>query len=94
MVKTGLRLVMGSWKIMEISAPRSLRRLSSSSLARSWSLKSTLPALISPFGGSRRSSALATVLLPQPDSPTMPTIWPGLTSKLTSRSAVRMPSRV
>ena len=39
-------------------------------------------------------TVVAIVLLPQPDSPTTPTISPGSTWKLTSRMAVRMPSRV
>ena len=35
-VRVGLSEVIGSWKIMPISSPRSLRRSRSSSLSRSW----------------------------------------------------------
>ena len=85
---------MGSWKIIEISLPRSLRIDSSSSAHRSRPSNSMRPPAISPLGGRSRMTVVAIVLLPQPDSPTTPTISPGSTWKLTSRMAVRMPSRV
>jgi hypothetical protein len=68
---------MGSWKIIEMSFPRTFRISSSSSFTRSRPCNIMLPAAISPFGGSRRMTAAATVLLPHPDSPTTPTISPG-----------------
>ena len=52
------------------------------------------PALIRPLGGSNRITDAAMVLLPQPDSPTIPTISPWLTSKPVSWIAVRIPARV
>jgi hypothetical protein len=41
-----------------------------------------------------RSTDLIVTLLPQPLSPTMPTIWPGWTSKLTPSTAFAVPSSI
>ena len=56
-VNVGFRLVSGSWKIIAISRPRSSRSSSGGRPSRSRSRKTTLPPVISPFGGSRRSRA-------------------------------------
>ncbi len=79
-LRTGLSEVIGSWKIMAISRPRT-RRISSSERARS-SLpsKRTLPPVMRPVAaGSRRMTASAETDLPEPDSPTIATISPGRT---------------
>ena len=54
--------------------------------SRQWSPSriSTLPA----DGANARMIAIATVVLPEPDSPTMPRHSPAATSKLTSSTAV------
>ncbi len=47
-----------------------------------------VPLLIRPGFSSRRSSAVARVVLPEPDSPMRPTNSPGAMVKLTSCTAV------
>src|SRR5256885_1929347 len=46
------------------------------------------------LGGSSRSTEWAVTLLPQPDSPTTPTVSPGLMSIVTPSTARTTPSRV
>ncbi len=77
-VSTGFRLVIGSWKIIATSLPR---------IARSWrSRRATagrcpaniaFPPVTPPARGRIPSSASAVTLLPQPDSPTIPSVSPG-----------------
>ena len=77
-VNTGFSDVIGSWKIMQISSPRTSRIPSSSSFSRSRPLKRISPATIRPGGlGISRSTLSAVTLLPEPDSPTSPTTSPG-----------------
>ncbi len=94
-VKTGFRLVMGSWKIMEISLPRTLRISSSEAAVKSRSRSEIRESGSMRPGGSmsRRMDRQATVL-PQPDSPTMPSVSPGLRVKLTPSTARTIPSAV
>ena len=77
-VNTGFRLVSGSWKIIAISLPRILRISPSGSDRTSRpSNQTSLPAPISAGGmSSRRMIVSAVTLLPDPDSPTMPSVWP------------------
>ncbi len=96
---TGEKLVMGSWKTMAISLPR-IARISGplgSRVARSTgpaSLWSTmLPPAMTPFRGTMRRIDCDVTLLPQPDSPTMPSTRPRLTSKETPSTARSVPSR-
>ena len=49
--------------------------------------KRTEPFLIFPLAGRSRSNAEASVLLPDPDSPSTPRISPGLSEKLTPANA-------
>ena len=80
-VNTGLSDVIGSWKIIEMSRPRIWRISSSLRSRRFRPSKRTVPALMrAVFGGSRRMTASADTDLPDPDSPTMATISPGLTA--------------
>src|SRR6185312_1179237 len=92
---TGLRLDIGSWKIIDILPPRILRNSRSSSSVRSLSSKSTSPSTISAggMGKSRRIESDVT-LLPEPLSPTMPIVSPSSRSKLTPLTAWTLPSRV
>ena len=77
-VSTGLREVIGSWKIMAIFRPRMRRICSSRIVSRSWPSNSTCPPTILPGGeGIRRMMESTVWLLPQPDSPTMPRVCPG-----------------
>ncbi len=72
-VSTGLRLVIGSWKIIAMSRPRISRTSASSIVTRSTPSKCTEPRSMRPAGfGSRRMIARLVTLLPQPDSPTRP----------------------
>ncbi len=83
-VKRGLRLSVGSWNTIWM-------RLRSGSLAKRWggiapmSSPSNMmtPSLLS----MRRMTMVDVVDLPQPDSPTRPTLSPRLTSKLTPSTA-------
>ena len=84
----GFSAFIGSWKIIEASRPRMSRR--SASLAPSTSRPSSRiwPWLtrMAPSGRSRMRD-MAVTDLPEPDSPTNPTISPGATSMLTPASA-------
>ena len=73
-VRTGFRLVIGSWKIIAIVAAPEVRACSASErVSRSWPSKRTRPPSIRPAGfGSSRMIARLVTLLPQPDSPTSP----------------------
>src|SRR4029453_3882144 len=76
-VSTGFRLVIGSWKIIAICLPLSPRISRSFSLSRSRPSKRAVPERTRPARGSSPSSASAVTLLPQPDSPTIPSVSPG-----------------
>src|SRR3954453_6085108 len=91
----GFNEVIGSWKIIAISLPRMSSRLLSGSVARSKPSKRTEPPTIF-AGGCGRSPMIerAVTDLPQPDSPTTPSVLPFSTSKLTPSTARTTPSRV
>src|ERR1700682_1141252 len=93
-VCTGLSEVIGSWKIMAISAPRRARISSVSSLTRSLPSKRMRPAAISPGCSISRMMLSAVTLLPHPDSPTRPMIWPGWIANDTPSTARASPARV
>ena len=95
MVSTGLSEVIGSWKTIESSLPRTLRMAASSSCSRSRPSSVMLPPTIRP-GGSGTSCMMesAVMLLPQPDSPTTASVSPRLSEKETPSTALRMPARV
>ena len=92
---TGFSEVMGSWKTMAISRPRTRRISSSESRRRSRPLNQTSPPTIRPAGAAtRRMTESALTLLPQPDSPTRATVSPSRTSQETSSTARTTPPRV
>ena len=94
-VNTGLSDVIGSWKIIEISLPRSSRRSSSPSSTRSRPPKRIrLPGSILPGGSMSRMIESAVTLFPEPDSPTTPSVRPALTSRSTPSTARTSPERV
>ncbi len=74
---TGLRLDMGSWGTSPMEEPR--RAVSSWVprwvMSRPW--KRIVPPVTRPVPGSSPMTAWARVDLPEPDSPTMATDWPG-----------------
>jgi hypothetical protein len=79
MVYTGLKAVIGSWKIMAMSLPRISRRRVADIASRSSPRNSTLPDTLA-VRGSRPSSAMALTDLPDPDSPTMARVSPARSS--------------
>src|SRR6056297_167156 len=92
-VNTGLRAVIGSWKIIAMSRPRIERICASVSSSRSMPSKTTSPVM-SVLRGCRRISASAVTDLPEPDSPTTASTSPGRISKLTSVTAFTVPASV
>ena len=86
-VKLGLSEVIGSWKIMASRLPRR------SCICRSGRPKSTRPSKVTepdtrvPAFGSNRMMESAVTLLPQPDSPTMPSVRPGASENDTPLTA-------
>ena len=94
-VFTGFNEVRGSWKIMEICAPRTLRSARASSSSRFRPMNSIRPPTILPGGDDTRPRMeRAVTLLPQPDSPTSPRTSPRLTARSTPSTALIIPSRV
>ena len=93
MVKTGFRLVSGSWKIIAMSLPRILR-ISSIGMDRiSRPSNQISPEVISAGGmSSSRMIVRAVTLLPLPDSPTMPRVLPRPSEKETPSTAGTSPS--
>src|SRR5215218_2644482 len=94
-VKTGFRLVMGSWKIMAMSLPLiSCIRLSEV-FSRSWSSKRISPSGYSAGGlGLSCMMERAVTLLPLPDSPTIPIVSPASRENETPSTALTTPSWV
>jgi hypothetical protein len=79
-VNTGFRLVIGSWKIIAISRPRTPRSSSSESFRRSRPSNIAVPEVTRPARARMPRIASDVTLLPQPDSPTMPSVSPGAMS--------------
>ena len=78
MVRTGFSEVIGSWKIIDTSPPRSLRSSDRFIFIRLLPLYRASPWTIRPGGDgmSPRMESMLT-LLPEPDSPTIPSVSPG-----------------
>ncbi len=86
-VKSGLSEAMGSWRIIAMRLPR-MARISASDLSRRFSPSKPMdPATIRAAGGRSRMSVSASVVLPEPDSPTMPRVFPASSVKETSSTA-------
>ena len=88
----GCRLDSGSWKIMPISAPRTRRRSFSLIVSRSRPSNSAVPVISAPR--VRPMIVWVLTLLPEPDSPTMPSVWPGSMEKEMPWTARTRPSSV
>lgn len=73
----GWRFVMGSWGTMPIPDPRSSTHSLAVRFVMSRPSNSMVPPVTRPVPGSRPMTAAAVVDLPDPDSPTMATVWPG-----------------
>ena len=74
-VNTGFREVMGSWKIMDTRLPRILRKSFMGMSSRLWPSRVMEPETLA-LGWVSRMMDRAVMLLPQPDSPTMPRVSP------------------
>ncbi len=86
----GFRDVIGSWKIVEIFAPRMpSQSLSVLSLVRSWPWNITDPLEMVPLDSSMPVKVLVKTDLPEPLSPTMAKVSPSYRSRDTPRMAVR-----
>ena len=89
---TGSRWLVGFWKIMPISPPRTSSISASDAVVRSRPSSVTEPPLILRRGeGSRRTSERQSRLLPEPLSPTRPRISPWPRSSDTASISVRVP---
>src|SRR5215831_718621 len=92
-VIVGLSEVSGSWKIIPISLPRTLRICSSDSPLICRPSRWIDPSAMCPPTGSRSMIDNAVIVLPLPDSPTMPSVSPGSTYSETPSTACTVPSR-
>jgi hypothetical protein len=91
---TGFSDVIGSWKIMATSLPRKRRISSWSILVTSRSRNQMWPPTMRPGSGTRRRIDSAVMVLPQPDSPTTPSVSPSSTCRLTPSTARTVPREV
>ena len=89
---TGFKAFMAPWKMIEMSFQRTLLMPYSVRLAKFLPSKRISPLTMRPFSGSSLRIARAAVVLPQPDSPARPRLWPGSTTKLTPSTACTHPS--
>jgi hypothetical protein len=75
-VKQGLRLVIGSWKIIAMSLPTIRRRALALRPRRSMPSNDNFSAVTLPGQGMSPITASMVTLLPEPDSPTTPSSSP------------------
>ena len=92
---SGESAVMGSWKTMPTADPRIRRSASSGSVAMSCPSKAIAPEAMRPGGfGTSRKTLMAVTDLPQPDSPTSPSVSPASRCNDTPSTACTTPSGV
>ena len=91
---TGLSEVIGSWKIIAISAPQMSRRCVRLMVVSSCPSKRTDPSRITLRRGRRPMIERDRMVLPEPDSPTMPSERPWASEKLTPSTALTTPRAV
>ena len=70
-------MLMGSWGTRPMPDPRRATHSLVDRLVMSCPSNSMVPPATLPVPGSRPMTAAAVVDLPEPDSPTMATVWPG-----------------
>ena len=92
-VKTGFRLVSGSWKIMAMSLPRRASISFMGSPSSSRPSNQTSPLMVA-LDSSSRITVSAVTLLPEPDSPTTPRDLPRCRPKSMPSTARTTPSMV
>ena len=83
---TGLSACCAPWNTIDAPAQRTARSRPGFMASTSSPSRRIWPSVFVPAGSSR-SSAMAIVDLPQPDSPATPTVSPWCTSRLTPRTA-------
>ena len=83
---TGLRAWSAPWNTIAALVQRTARSSPGRMVSTSLPSRRISPSYLVP-AGSRRRMALASVVLPQPDSPASPSEVPAGTSKLTPRTA-------
>ncbi len=95
-VKRGLSEAIGSCRIMAMRLPRMCRISAGDLASRSSPSKRIAPLTIRAAGGSNRRMVRASVVLPEPDSPTTPSVSPARSVSETSSTArtVRVPRPV
>src|SRR5215207_8796888 len=94
-VKYGCIALSGSWKIIAILPPRSLRTCSSVAVTSSSSSSQISPVTLALLRvRCRPRTANDVTLLPEPDSPTMPSVRPRSTLNDEPETACTMPSSV
>src|SRR6201994_2665803 len=93
-LRIGLSAARGFWKIIEISRPRRSRISFSLAFLTSMPEKTTEPSAILPARSRIRITAYDVTDLPEPDSPTMPSVSPLATLISTCCTALTMPRRV
>src|SRR3954463_8211038 len=91
---TGFRLVIGSWKIIAISLPRISRSRRGLAVSRSSPFQDAVPEDIAVRFGLSPMIVRQVTLLPEPDSPTIPRVWPLSTENETPSTARTTPSSV
>src|SRR5712691_8704371 len=91
---TGFRAVSGSWKIMLSFAPRYSRISSGGIFRRSSPRKITSPEMRASLRVTSPITVSQLTLLPEPDSPTTPSVSPGEIEKETPSTAFTRPSSV
>ena len=93
-VKQGLRLDIGSWKIIAMSLPMILRRWRDERSSRLWPSKLILSAVTFAVQGSSPITASMATDLPDPDSPTIASTSPLSTLSDTPSTARKKPDAV
>ena len=88
-----MRLVIGSWKIIEIWLPRTLRICSSGNFRSSRPSSRTSPVTRLLAAANKPMIDSAVTLLPEPDSPTMATVSRGpISNEIPFTTVVQTPS--
>src|SRR5829696_5831040 len=88
---TGLRQLDGSWKIMAMRLPRTPSSRRAGAPISCWPSRRTEPPMRARAGRRPRAASQVT-LLPEPDSPTMPSASPGAIERSTPSTARERPS--
>src|SRR5487761_25048 len=91
-VRVGFSDVIGSWKTMPIALPRRRRSSPAGMVVSSRPSNSIDPPAILPPCGSRPRIDIAVMVLPDPDSPTIPRVSPRATEKLTPSTGTTVPA--